>query len=193
MNSMTIILGIVCVLLLIACAVLAKIAFSLYGYHRDFEEHVEERVNTSLRALDACYTNISIVAAKPVFFDSPEVRSVVAAIQRARDAVLYVVEVFEDVVIEDNTQEVEPKDVPAIGSEPAPEPDRNMNTGADESRVLREKRRRELHDAVVGGRMQVLDPVGSYSSQPMMQGVDAGGSPNTARLHAALNRHAGNR
>jgi len=73
------------------------IIMNLFTRHEQFEDELESRIDTSLQVLDNCFMEIAMVANKPVFFDSPEVRAVVSAIQRARVAVLDVTDIFKDI------------------------------------------------------------------------------------------------
>lgn len=156
-------------------------------YQRTFEDQLEERVNVSLKALDDCYTTICVVANKPVFFDSPEVRTVVGAVQRARDAVLYVIEVFDDVEIDDNTDAVKLREIPTVGSEPAFEPKR-IKQPVDAKKVQREQRMQKLINAVNNGQMQVLNQLGSHEAHIDADGHVRPDPTSTTRLQAALSR-----
>ena len=51
---------------------------------------VEDAIESSLDILDERYTEISKIAETPVFFDSVEVRGVIAELNAAKDAVLVV-------------------------------------------------------------------------------------------------------
>ena len=51
---------------------------------------IEDSINESLDILDESYNTISIIASKPIFFDSVEIRSVIAEITNTKDAVLAV-------------------------------------------------------------------------------------------------------
>jgi len=50
----------------------------------------EDAIGTGLDVLDTCYNNMSKIADKEVFFDSPEVQQAVNTIQDSRDAILFV-------------------------------------------------------------------------------------------------------
>ena len=66
--------------------------FSLY-YNYKFAItiiRVEDAIELSLDELDERYITISEILEMPLFFDSPQVRSVINDISASRDAVLYV-------------------------------------------------------------------------------------------------------
>jgi len=50
----------------------------------------EENINESLDILDRAYANMWDVLQKPLFHDSPEVRSVLAEIHNCRESVLWI-------------------------------------------------------------------------------------------------------
>ncbi|MBT7912544.1 hypothetical protein HN588_01395 [Candidatus Bathyarchaeota archaeon] len=52
--------------------------------------YVEDSVEESLDVLDMSYNELSKLADKEIFFDSPEVRQAVGTIQASREAVLFV-------------------------------------------------------------------------------------------------------
>jgi hypothetical protein len=47
-------------------------------------------MQNSCDMLDECYGTISEIVKKPLFYDSPEIRSVLVQIENSRNAVLYV-------------------------------------------------------------------------------------------------------
>jgi len=51
---------------------------------------IQDAVEKSLDILDKKYERISDILEIPIFFDSVEVRQVIAEIQNARDAILYI-------------------------------------------------------------------------------------------------------
>jgi hypothetical protein len=60
----------------------------------------EEKLTNALDAIDDEYMEISKILEKPVFFDSPEIRQVVASIENVRNTFLnistYIIEDYED-------------------------------------------------------------------------------------------------
>ena len=74
------------------CMLLAFVAFLLYKIY-EFSLiilKVESAIEESLDILDERYSKINEIAKKPVFFDSIEIRQVVAEIKASHDAVLMV-------------------------------------------------------------------------------------------------------
>lgn len=51
---------------------------------------IEDSVNETLDILDESYKAMSVIANKPIFFDSIEIRAVIAEITKTKDAVLVV-------------------------------------------------------------------------------------------------------
>ena len=69
---------------------------------------VEENTNKSLDTLDAAYREISHVLEIPLFYDSAEVKTVLASIDRSRTAVLMVAgNIANAVSSEENNQDDE--------------------------------------------------------------------------------------
>lgn len=167
------------ILLSLLCVIIATgsiyIIVNMYNKQHEFEEELETRVDTSLRLLDSCFMEIALVANKPVFFDSPEVRSVVSAIQRCRDAVVNVIEIFTDVEIEDKTNEVTPGTAEYVSKEDPHNP--------KSARELDAETREELMKQARDGQREVLN-ISSRNNQNVQQmSVDP-------RAHVALTRHA---
>ena len=52
--------------------------------------YIEDSIEESLDVLDMSYNELSKLADKEIFFDSPEVRQAVGTIQASREAVLFV-------------------------------------------------------------------------------------------------------
>jgi hypothetical protein len=144
-----------------------------------FEEELEKRVDMSLRALDACHNQILLVANKPVFFDSPEVRKVVKAISNARQAVLEVIEIFQDIEIEDNKEKAQLPEVKPITSE-----DDFMPKSTEQ---LDKESREELMKKLRSGEMDIIGGVQrTYGESP---GVSGQASDVGRQLQMALGRH----
>jgi len=51
---------------------------------------IEDNMQDSCDMLDECYSTISEIVQKPLFYDSPEIRNVLVQIEHSRNAVLYV-------------------------------------------------------------------------------------------------------
>lgn len=162
---------------------LVTVVANMFRKQVAFEEELEERVDTSLRVLDESFMQIALVANKPVLFDSPEVQAVVRAVQRARDAVVYCVEVMNDISVEDNTDEVTPKPAQPVSSEDPYDP-----KSADE--LDRETRNDVIRRAVRSGQMEVLNDPTRTRERPQQQGTsDVTGSGLSSAARVALERH----
>lgn len=89
-TPLTILLGVACFVLL------ALLAISLW-YNYKFALiifKIEDAIEEGLDIFDKLYSDLTQIAEKDIFFDSPEVRQAVLTIQSARDAVLYVANAF---------------------------------------------------------------------------------------------------
>lgn len=160
------------------------VIMNMYNRAVAFEDELEERVDKALRTLDSCFMEIALVANKPIFFDSPEVRAVTRAIQRSRDAVVYVAQTLDEIEVEDNTDEVTPKDIEPVTKEDPHDP-------KDAAVLDKEVRDEALKKAVREGKMDVLDPIGSHapSLQQSTRSVEMHGMQgDTGRASVALAR-----
>lgn len=93
-----IIVGVLCLLLLLSCL------SNIFLIKKIFD--LEDRMIAALDIFDMSYGEISKIADMPVFFDSTEVRTVVAQIDKCRNAVLYAASaVSSDVDIDVNSKE----------------------------------------------------------------------------------------
>jgi hypothetical protein len=80
------------ILLIISTILLLFLCASVY-YNVKFGIMIlslQESIEESLDILDERYSSISKILEIPVFFDSIEVRNVLADIEKSRDAILYV-------------------------------------------------------------------------------------------------------
>lgn len=142
-------------LLLILCVAIswiaARLIFGMYNKQQQFEDELEERIDDALRILDASFMEIALIANKNVFFDSPEVRAVVTAIQRSRTAVVNVASIFANIDIEDNTNSVTPKITEYVTKE-----DPHNPKSAEE--LDKETRKEQIINAVRDGTMEIMEP-----------------------------------
>lgn len=162
---------------------LVHIIVKLVNQRIAFDEELEDRVDMSLRALDACYDQIVMVANKPVFFDSPEVRQVVKAIQDSRQAVVEVIEIFENIEVEENNDRAALEEIKYVSFEDPHNPKSNEQLNKESRDDLMRRARR--------GEVDVLSVQRSYGNpeqmtrqavQPQSQSVSA------AKAAAALAR-----
>jgi len=144
-----------------------------------FEDEMEKRVDMSLRALDVCHNQIVMVANKPVFFDSPEVRQVVKAIANARQAVVEVIDIFQDIEIEENKDKAELPSIKTVTTEEDILPKSTSDLDKETRAELLERLRRGEVD-IIGGVQK------TYGDSPGYSGAT---SEQTRQLQAALNRH----
>lgn len=150
---------------------------NMHMRQQGFEDELEERIDSALRVLDESFMKIALVANKPVFFDSPEVRAVVSAIQRSRDGVVYVAELLSDVTVEDKSEHVALADVEYVTKDDPHDP-------KDAATLDRESRRELAKDMLRRGDVDVLAPAPStHDGQPTRQ------QPSSIRAAAALARH----
>lgn len=75
------------------------------------------RVNETLSILDNQYSTIARVTAGSVMSDTPEVRTVAAALVNARESILEVAQLVEDIIIDDNSLEVMLEPVSYVGAD----------------------------------------------------------------------------
>lgn len=164
------------------------VIMNMYTKQRAFEDELERRIDMSLQALDGCQMELAMVANKPVFFDSPEVRLVVHAIQRARQAVLEVAEIFKEIEVEDKGDDVKIKDIEFVSSEDPHDPKSTEELDAE----TKAEQRKAIKKAVQSGKMEVLNPMGQYDSNQQLQQLQRTGvekaAMSGARAAAALIR-----
>lgn len=126
------------------------VILNLWNRQVAFEDELEERIDIALQTLDESYMSIALVANKPVFMDSPEVRAVVSAIKNSRDAVVQVADIFKDIEIEDNSTKVQLDTVESVTTEDPHNP-------KDAEELEREVRDEAIRNAVKSGKMEVLN------------------------------------
>ena len=71
--------------------------------------NIESAIERSLDILDERYSRMSVIAEKPVFFDSVEIRQVIADIKACREAVLLIANILtsDAELIDENEKEDE--------------------------------------------------------------------------------------
>jgi len=98
------------IVLIVAVVFLSILLGAFAWYNWKFARvifQVEDAIETSLDVLDRNFMMLSKIAKKEIFFDSPEVRQAIQAIQDARDAVLFVANVMgaiDEAAIEDSEE-----------------------------------------------------------------------------------------
>ena len=65
---------------------------------------VQDSIENSLDKIDSQYTAISEVLNRPLFYDSPEIKSVMQGVSNTRDAILEVANVLSNNFEEDNLE-----------------------------------------------------------------------------------------
>lgn len=158
----------------------AHVIVKLITQRMDFEEELEARVDMSLRALDACHDQIAMVANKPVFFDSPEVRQVVKAVKDARRAVVEVIEIFEDIEVDENEDRVDVEEIKNVSDVDPHNPKSTAELDKETRAELLQKARR--------GEIDVLTPQRTQHQEVQDQFVPRR-SPSAAKAAAAIARH----
>ena len=161
----------------------AHIIVKLVTHRMAFEEELENRVDISLRALDACHDQIAMVANKSVFFDSPEVRQVVKAVKDARQAVIEVIEIFEEIEVEENDDRAE---LPIIKNVSDVDPHDPKSAAK-----LDKETKDELVRRVKRGEMEVLMPQQSQQAHNMQDPgtIQQGSGVSAVKAAAAIARH----
>jgi Na+-transporting methylmalonyl-CoA/oxaloacetate decarboxylase gamma subunit len=122
----------------------------MYAHQSAFEDELEDRIDDALRILDASFMEIAVVANKPVMFDSPEVRAVVAAVQHSRDAVVFVGKLLNNVVLDDVTENVTPKNIEYVTKDDPHAPKSAAELDVDV--------RRDLLAAARRGEVEIITP-----------------------------------
>jgi hypothetical protein len=79
---------------------------NLFIGRRQYDDDLTVTVNKALNILDAQYSTVARVTAGSVMTDTPEVRTVAASLVNAREAILEVAQLIEDVIIDDNSHDV---------------------------------------------------------------------------------------
>lgn len=110
---MAVLLGLVSVVL----AASLYLNVNLFVGRRRHDDELVATVNRCLDVLDGHYSTIARVTSQSVMSNSPEVRTVATALVNAREAVLTVAQLVEDVVIEDNSAAVALDPIAYVGAD----------------------------------------------------------------------------
>lgn len=97
------------VLVIFLCLALVASVYlnvNLFVGRRQHDDDLTVTVNKVLGVLDAQYSTVARVTAGSVMADTPEVRTVAASLVNAREAILEVAQLIEDVIIDDNSDDV---------------------------------------------------------------------------------------